>query len=91
MIGYDTMASDNRENCLDIGYRSCLVTLILLSGGIGPVYAADRNYTTGIHLQGVIGQVPADSAWARVTLNAYLEYGYNDAYADDVSLVISTS
>ncbi|RZD50958.1 MAG: hypothetical protein CXT65_00595 [Methanobacteriota archaeon] len=63
---------------------------LLLSGGIGPVYAADRNYTTGIHLHGVIGQVPADSAWIRVTLNAYLEYGYNDAYADDVSLILST-
>ena len=63
---------------------------LLLSGGIGPVYAADRNYTTGIHLNGVIGQVPADSAWVRVTLNAYLEYGYNDAYADNVSLILST-
>ncbi len=63
---------------------------LLLSEGIGPVYAADRNYTTGIHLHGVVGQVPEDSAWARVTLNAYLEYGYNDAYADDVSLIIST-
>jgi hypothetical protein len=62
---------------------------LLLSGGIGPVYAADRNYTTGIHLHGVIGQVPADSAWARVTLNAYLESGYNDAYADNVSLILS--
>ena len=63
---------------------------LLLSGGIGPVYAADRNYTTGIHLHGEIGQVPADSAWVRVTLNAYLEYGYNDAYADNVSLILST-
>jgi hypothetical protein len=63
---------------------------LLLSGGIGPVYAADRNYTTGIYLHGVIGQVPADSAWVRITLNAYLEYGYNDAYADDVSLILST-
>jgi len=26
----------------------------------------------------------------RVTLNAYLSYGYNDAYADDVSLILST-
>ena len=63
---------------------------LLLSGGIGPVYAADRNYTTGIHFHREIGQVPADSAWARVTLNAYLEYGYNDAYADNVSLILST-
>ena len=63
---------------------------LLLSGGIGPVYAADRNYTTGIHFHDEIGQVPADSAWARVTLNAYLEYGYNDAYADNVSLILST-
>ena len=63
---------------------------LLLSGGIGPVYAADRNYTTGIHLHEEIGQVPADSAWVRVTLNAYLEYGYNDAYADNVSLILST-
>ena len=63
---------------------------LLLSGGIGPVYAADRNYTTGIHFHDEIGQVPADSAWARVTLNAYLEYGYNDAYADNASLILST-
>ena len=81
------------------GQNDCMEVLVeffdssgnlLLSGGIGPVYAADRNYTTGIHLNGVIGQVPADSAWVRVTLNAYLEYGYNDAYADDVSLILST-
>ena len=81
------------------GQNDCMEVLVeffdssgnlLLSEGIGPVYAADRNYTTGIHLNGVIGQVPADSAWVRVTLNAYLEYGYNDAYADDVSLILST-
>jgi hypothetical protein len=81
------------------GQNDCMEVLVeffdssgnlLLSDGIGPVYAADRNYTTGIHLNGVIGQVPADSAWVRVTLNAYLEYGYNDAYADDVSLILST-
>ena len=81
------------------GQNDCMEVLVeffdssgnlLLSEGIGPVYAADRNYTTGIHFHGVIGQVPADSAWARVTLNAYLEYGYNDAYADDVSLILST-
>jgi hypothetical protein len=81
------------------GQNDCMEVLVeffdssgnlLLSGGIGPVYAADRNYTTGIHLHGEIGQVPADSAWVRVTLNAYLESGYNDAYADNVSLILST-
>ena len=82
---------------IDDGHRPLLCGLdalrdgnLLLSGGIGPVYAADRNYTTGIHFHREIGQVPADSAWARVTLNAYLDYGYNDAYADNVSLILST-
>ncbi len=61
----------------------------LLSGGIGPIYAEDRDNTTGIFLYGEIGAVPDDSAWVKLTLNAYLEYGYNDAYADNISLVIS--
>jgi hypothetical protein len=63
---------------------------LLLSGGIGPVYAADRNSTTGIFLREEIGEVPPSSAYVRVTLNAYLSYGYNDAYADNVSLILST-
>ena len=63
---------------------------LLLSGGIGPVYAADRNNTTGIFLREEIGEVPPSSAYVRVTLNAYLSYGYNDAYADNVSLILST-
>ena len=63
--------------------------LLLLSDSIGPIYATDRGGVTGIFLREASGQVPADSSWARVTLNAYLDSGYNDAYADDVSLVIS--
>ena len=63
---------------------------LLLSGGIGPLYAEDRNNTTGIYLRGEIGEVPPSSAYVRVTLNAYLSYGYNDAYADNVSLILST-
>ncbi|MDE0706449.1 MAG: hypothetical protein OSB22_01485, partial [Candidatus Poseidoniales archaeon] len=63
---------------------------LLLSGGIGPVNAADRNDTTGIYLHSEIGQVPVNSSWVRVTLNSYLETGYNDAYADNVSLILST-
>ena len=63
---------------------------LLLSGGIGPLYAEDRNNTTGIYLRGEIGEVPPSSAYVRVTLNAYLYYGYNDAYADNVSLILST-
>ena len=63
---------------------------LLLSGGIGPLYAEDRNNTTGIYLRGEIGEVPPSSAYVRFTLNAYLSYGYNDAYADNVSLILST-
>jgi hypothetical protein len=63
---------------------------LLLSGGIGPLYAEDRNSTTGIFLRGEIGEVPQSSAYVRVTLNAYLHTGYNDAYADNVSLILST-
>ena len=62
---------------------------LLLYEEIGPVYATDRNGVTGIYLREAVGQVPEDSLWARVTLNAYHDTGYNDAYADVVSLVIS--
>jgi hypothetical protein len=61
---------------------------LLHSGGIGPLYAEDRNNTTGIFLRADIGEVPQSTAYVRVTLNAYLSYGMNDAYADDVSLVL---
>jgi len=61
---------------------------LLHSGGIGPLYADDRNNTTGIFLRADIGEVPQSTAYVRVTLNAYLSYGMNDAYADDVSLVL---
>tara|TARA_B110001454_G_C12702352_1_gene427130 strand:+ start:110 stop:1891 length:1782 start_codon:yes stop_codon:yes gene_type:complete len=62
---------------------------LILYEAIGPVYAVDRNEITGIYLREAWGQVPEDSSWVRVTLNAYHETGYNDAYADDIVLVIS--
>ena len=46
--------------------------------------------TTGIFFREEIGEVPPSSAYVRVILNAYLSYGYNDAYADNVSLILST-
>jgi hypothetical protein len=63
---------------------------LLLSGGIGPLYAEDRDNTTAMFLREEIGEVPPSSAYVRVTLNAYIDTGYNDAYADNLSLTLST-
>jgi hypothetical protein len=63
---------------------------LLLSGGIGPLYAEDRDNTTAMFLREEIGEVPPSSTYVRVTLNAYIDTGYNDAYADNLSLILST-
>ncbi|MEY9965182.1 hypothetical protein ABIA33_003224 [Streptacidiphilus sp. MAP12-16] len=59
------------------------------SSTIGPVTAADRGNTTGMLQRASTGGVPAGTRSIRVVLTATQTYGYNDGYADDLSLTLS--
>jgi hypothetical protein len=59
---------------------------------IGPVTAADRNNTTQLLPRSGSGTVPPGTRTVRVVLTATKTDGsYNDAYADNISLVLSRS
>ncbi|MBO68134.1 MAG: hypothetical protein CL398_07465 [Acidiferrobacteraceae bacterium] len=62
---------------------------VLHTGIMGPVYAEDRDNVTGIFLYQQWDSVPSSSAYVKITMNAYLDSGYCDAYADNLSLTIS--
>ncbi len=54
-----------------------------------PFTAADRGYATGLWSRSDTGSVPAHTRSARITLTAWRSYGYNDGYADEISLVLT--
>jgi hypothetical protein len=56
---------------------------------IGPVTAADRGQATGLLERSSTGTVPPGSREVVVTLAATRAEGYNDGYADNLSLVLS--
>jgi hypothetical protein len=59
---------------------------------IGPVTAADRKDTTQLLPRNASGAVPAGTRTVRVVLTATKTDGsYNDAYADNISLVLGGS
>ena len=59
---------------------------------IGPVTAADRNNTTALLRRSGSGTVPPGTRTIRVVLTATkFEGAYNDAYADNISLVLTGS
>jgi hypothetical protein len=59
---------------------------------IGPVTATDRNNTTALLPRSATGAVPPGTRTIRVVLTATkFEGSYNDAYADNVSLVLAGS
>ena len=60
----------------------------LYSETIGPVTADDRGDATGLLEQTATGDVPTSAAFATVTISAIISYGYNDGYADNISLII---
>ncbi len=62
---------------------------VLHTGIIGPVYAEDRDNVTGIFLYQQWDSVPPSSVYVKITMNAHLDSGYCDAYADNLSLTIS--
>ena len=62
---------------------------VLHTGIMGPVYAEDRDNVTGIFLYQQWNSVPSSSAYVKITMNAYRDSGYCDAYADNLSLTIS--
>jgi hypothetical protein len=61
----------------------------LHSATVGPLFAEDREDVTGLWERSVSGSVPSSAASATVTLTAIRSSGYNDGYADNLSLVIS--
>jgi hypothetical protein len=59
------------------------------TGTIGPVTPGMRKNVTGLLSQSLTGSVPAGSATALVTIKCLRkEGGYNDGYADNLSLTI---
>jgi hypothetical protein len=59
---------------------------------IGPVTESARHGNTGMLARGVSGNVPAGSATALVTIKCVRHSGgYNDGYADNLSLTIVAS
>jgi len=58
---------------------------------IGPVLAADRGEATGLLFREATGEVPSAAVKAVVTLKASVASGYNDGYADNLSLIIGES
>jgi len=62
----------------------------LNSDSIGPVTASDRSYLTGLLERTKTGPVPAGTRKVQVRVDAFRATGYNDGYADNLSLVITT-
>ena len=59
------------------------------NGSIGPVTAADRNYLTGFLERTATGLIPVGTRKIQVQIDAIRATGYNDGYADNLSLVIT--
>jgi hypothetical protein len=59
------------------------------SDSIGPVLAAERANLTGLIEKTTAGTVPKDARSATVTLDAIIGSGWNDGYADNISLILS--
>ena len=57
---------------------------------IGPVSAADRGNATALLQQTASGSLPSGIRKVVVTVSAVWSSGYNDGYADNLSLVISS-
>lgn len=56
---------------------------------IGPVWASERGNQTGLLYRETTGTVPQGARMAEVVLEATASWGYNDGYADNLSLVLS--
>ena len=62
--------------------------LALHTATVGPLFAEDRADVTGLWEVSTSGSVPTSAVSATVTLTALRASGYNDGYADNLSLVI---
>jgi hypothetical protein len=61
------------------------------TASVGPVTAADRNSLTGLLLRSTTGMVPKGTRTVQVLVSMVRTDGtYNDAYADDLSLVFAS-
>ncbi len=63
----------------------------LSTATIGPVSASDRDYSTGLLEQSASGNVPVGTRQLLVTVNASRASGYNDGYADNLSLILQVA
>ena len=59
------------------------------NGVIGPVTATDRNYVTGLLKRSSTGNVPQGAREVEVRIDAFRDSGYNDGYADNLTLIIT--
>ena len=56
---------------------------------LGAVWGSVRGYETGLLYRETTGTVPQGTRQVEVTLDASWARGFNDGYADNLSLVIS--
>ena len=56
---------------------------------VGPVRATDREGVTGLLEREATGVVPQGTRWVEATLQMLHASGYNDGYADNLTLVFS--
>ncbi|SVE53998.1 uncharacterized protein METZ01_LOCUS506852, partial [marine metagenome] len=83
-VGQDDRASLTAVFMDDLGS-------VLDNASIGPVTAAERNYITALMEQTATGSVPMGTRKISVRIDAAWASGYNDGYADNLSLVLTAN
>ena len=84
-VGGDSSQDDRSQVTLSFTDSSGSV---LQTTTIGPLTASDRSNTTGLWPVSTAGTVPAAAVGAEVTITAIQSSGYNDGYADNLSLIL---
>ncbi len=62
---------------------------VLGSATVGPVWSSERGDQTGLIYEEALGTVPQGTRQIELVLEASWAWGYNDGYADNLSLVIT--
>jgi hypothetical protein len=83
--------SQNDSGFVEMDWKNASGSLVGTSAILGPVTAADRGNVTGLLLRTTSGKVPKGARSVFVQLSLFPTTGtYNDGFADNVSLKITT-
>ena len=63
--------------------------VVLATETLPAVTADERDDETGMRLRTRFGMIPPFTRSARVTVNMYRSYGYNDGYADNLKFLVT--